>query len=447
MDLQYLDTIFGFVVILLAVSLLISILTQIISSVLALRGRNLMWGVSTLLKTAEPKLEKAEEVAKEVLTHSALSDSIFSENHKGAWFSWLAERFCLPKEHNTSQGQEQKKEQGHIYLWIAKWLSNWKLAAVVSPESLARCLRKVADGKLKNKSFESMTDEEKANAVGDEKDGVLIRELLNAVDPDAARKAQAVKIVLKDLAPKYAVQVDKIVQQLGTSVSESVGKLDAWFNIIMKRTAQRFAMHTRIWTIVFAIIVSLLANLDAFKIWNQLWTTPILRANIVKIAPDLLKEASSILSDQSSTAQVPALTVSSPKVLHDAMENLVGKYKQDMTDIGTIPNFSSLDEAVKWLRTHLKSDESSQERRIAEYKFLLADTIRQQLEGTGFHLIPRPVSLVSFDGLMNILGVLIFVGFLSLGAPFWYNVLKNLANLRSMISIRQEEQRKSSVSS
>lgn len=426
MYLQYLDTITAFVVILLAVSLLITILIQMVSSLFALRGKNLLWGVSTLLETAEPGLkEKAKKVATEVLTHSAISDSIFSK-HK----------------------------------WVS--LPRWRLAQAISPESLARGLAEVAAGMRERKQkFENMSDAEKNAVRADPKKAAdldyqtkapdLIDSLLNAVDPHAARKAEALQTAVRNLNPNYVVPVEKIVQQLRTSANESVGKLDAWFNIIMKRTAQRFAMHTRIWTVVFAVLIAVVAHLDAFRIWNQLWTTPTLRASVAQITPDLLKEASSILPGQSGTDRVPQQIVSSPKVLHDAMENMVKKYPKEIPDAGTIPGFSSLDGAVKWLRTHLKSDDSAKEGRIEEYTTLVfsehANAIRQQLEGTGLQLIPHPYSPLSFGGFQNILGIFIFVGFLSLGAPFWYNVLKNLANLRSMVSIRQDEQQKSSVGS
>jgi len=39
-------------------------------------------------------------------------------------------------------------------------------------------------------------------------------------------------------------------------------------------------------------------------------------------------------------------------------------------------------------------------------------------------------------------GLLVTVAFLSLGATFWYNTLKNLASLRPQLAIRQDRERK-----
>lgn len=40
----------------------------------------------------------------------------------------------------------------------------------------------------------------------------------------------------------------------------------------------------------------------------------------------------------------------------------------------------------------------------------------------------------------EVLGILAMAGFLSLGAPFWYNVLTNLVNLRSQVAQKQKQE-------
>ncbi|HZW54341.1 MAG TPA: hypothetical protein VFF00_09910, partial [Candidatus Elarobacter sp.] len=55
--LQQLDVAIAIVVVLLGVSLFVTILTQMISSLLNLRGSHLRAGLVTLLKTADPGLE------------------------------------------------------------------------------------------------------------------------------------------------------------------------------------------------------------------------------------------------------------------------------------------------------------------------------------------------------------------------------------------------------
>ncbi len=83
--LGYLDTLIGFAVVMLVISLLITILTQIVSGLINHRGSNLKWGLKTLFANIDPKqfpnlTANADRVAEAVLTHCLVSDSWFSGN-------------------------------------------------------------------------------------------------------------------------------------------------------------------------------------------------------------------------------------------------------------------------------------------------------------------------------------------------------------------------------
>ncbi len=59
--------------------------------------------------------------------------------------------------------------------------------------------------------------------------------------------------------------------------------------------------------------------------------------------------------------------------------------------------------------------------------------------------MPSPYpGVLKFDGKRNILGVLLAAAFLSLGAPFWYNALKNLSNLRTVVASKEDQESSSS---
>ena len=45
-----------------------------------------------------------------------------------------------------------------------------------------------------------------------------------------------------------------------------------------------------------------------------------------------------------------------------------------------------------------------------------------------------------FNGTRNLLGILITVAFLSLGAPFWFNALKGLSNLRTVLADNEKKE-------
>jgi hypothetical protein len=395
MMLQYLDTIIAFAVIMLGVSLLITILNQMISALLGYRGTNLLWGIKTLLGTIEPNLaSKAEQLATKVLTQSIISDSVFSK-----------------LKENTLLGKITKR---------------WRLASAISPEELVRSLRKVA---------ENLPESKKATKK-------LINEIL-VVDPEVNKKATMFKEVFKALGPHVAIQADKIIQQLGTSVQGSVGKLEAWFDSVMKRTSQRFTSQMRIWTIVFAVIFAFGAQLDTIKIFNQLLTTPELRASLVNNNDTILKEASVVLSVQSGTAQVAGPGVP-PQILGNAIKALKDIEKEATAGFGDAPEFASLNQALDWLRKNVKGDEIFKEKLASEYRNLVLtelsaqkDKIEQDLAKAGFPIQFEPSwekFKEIFNDLQSILGILITAGLLSLGAPFWFNVLKALSNLRPLLA-------------
>ena len=82
--LVYLDTLIGFSVVMLLISLLITILTQMVSALVNHRGSNLRWGLKTLFEHIDPTLypqltASANRLAHEVLKHSLISDSWFSD--------------------------------------------------------------------------------------------------------------------------------------------------------------------------------------------------------------------------------------------------------------------------------------------------------------------------------------------------------------------------------
>src|ERR1700741_135404 len=82
---QHIDTVIAFVVLMLVASLFITAATQLVLSLLGLRGANLRRSLVDLFETACPDEQAgrwANEIARRVLRHPAVSDSVFS-------------RFCL----------------------------------------------------------------------------------------------------------------------------------------------------------------------------------------------------------------------------------------------------------------------------------------------------------------------------------------------------------------
>ena len=84
--LQSLDTLIGFVVIMTVVSLVITLLVQMVSAALALRGKNLANALSLTFQTIDPKLgEHAYALAAQILRDAIFSDSLFPRKNVCSW--------------------------------------------------------------------------------------------------------------------------------------------------------------------------------------------------------------------------------------------------------------------------------------------------------------------------------------------------------------------------
>ena len=122
--LPYLDTLIGFAVVMLMISLLITILTQMVSALVNHRGSNLRWGLKTLFQNVDPTLytelaANANGLANEVLRHCLISDSWFSGNRVATWFAaWVP--------------------------GLKKLFDRFQLASAIRPRELADILRQIA---------------------------------------------------------------------------------------------------------------------------------------------------------------------------------------------------------------------------------------------------------------------------------------------------------------
>jgi len=114
------------------------------------------------------------------------------------------------------------------------------------------------------------------------------------------------------------------------------------------------------------------------------------------------------------------------------------------------PGFASREDAASWLRATLDGDPATDFLVAAYEQELNAEltsdsdklidhsaSLKRELARSEFQLIPE-----TWPGWTptrrELPGLLIAAAFLSLGAPFWYNMLKKLASLRPLLAMNNE---------
>lgn len=156
-----------------------------------------------------------------------------------------------------------------------------------------------------------------------------------------------------------------------------LGKINGWFDQTIDRVADRFTNSTRIITFFASFAVAMVLQLDTAALVSRLNADPAVRQALVNQAV------------QANGQTLPALQSKTPAELQ---ANLQTYGNLDVMDMPA----SVSDWTGRWSRD---------------------------------------------NAVMKLLGIVLTTLLLSLGAPFWYNALKNLIRLRSLIAQKDDDQR------
>ncbi len=339
MTLQHLDTVIAFAVMMLGVSLLITVATQIAVSLLGLRGTNLRRSLVDLFETACADREAkrhAKEIARRVLHHPLISDSVFSRFCIGvdklpfisadaaAKLQWAASGIPLrpwllgalggffvgpialviikhllfpnvckysdlltsyvpvlnPCEHPWRSGAIL----GAVFVGL---LSRWRLATSIRVEELVAALEKLSEPR-------SGTLPDPAQ--------IAMLAIAGAVQNEPSPEVKAVstqfeKFVEAAPAPAaggIAVAVDKAITQIPARAETRLEGLKSWFDHAMGRASQRFTLQCRVVTVVLSLVFVFAAHLDAIRLFQMLSSDAQLRAQLAASADVMTKQAEQI---------------------------------------------------------------------------------------------------------------------------------------------------------
>ena len=325
--LKSVDVLIGLVVVLLALSMAVTVITQTVTSILNSRGRHLRRGLIDLLTLVDPTLPEnlSKKIATAVLEHPLVSGS---------------SAFGVTR-----------------------------LGNVVHREEFTKLLLGLADGNA-GVTIDGAARDALKNALA-----------ANGVDnPDAVLKAiRTEALTLEKVQPDLASSVRQNLAILKATESDFVAKVHNWFDQSIDRTAQRFTASTRVVTFAGGLIVALALQVNTLSLANRL------------AADDKLREA---FVSQAAKMQPPAGPQNAQPDDADKNQQMEQQYRAFLAENGILKFPNSLDEWERGLTS------------------------------------------------TNLAGILITALLLSLGAPFWYNMLGQLLQLRSVLAFKDDAQRK-----
>jgi len=308
-----LDVLIGLAVIMLALSMAVTMMTQFVTTALNSRGRHLRRGLADLLGQLDPRLRGkiATDVATAVLSHPLVSNTFGS------------------------------------------------LGSVVHRDEFIKLLMQLAEStsSLEESARTALLAALQANGIADPK-GTLDR-------------VRTVTLQLEQTSPQIGADVRQARALLQEAHSDLLAKVNNWFDQTIDRVSMHFTATTRSITFGAALVIAVALQVDTVGLVNRLAADDALRAAFVQ---------------QAATFERPASGGNAEK--------------QDLE---------------------------------RQYMSFLAEK--------GLLSIPDPHQWMAHWQGVNTLGVLITSLLLSLGAPFWYNALGQLIQLRSLIAAKDDDQR------
>jgi hypothetical protein len=386
MNLNHFDTILAFAAIMAGLSLVITALTQAVSGLFGLRGLNLKWGLEKLFHTLAPELDATTSSASKpdpTRKTEALARHILRH----------------PLLSDSTFGGIQRS------------LSWWRYATHIRAEELANVLKAWRE----TLSLPQSTDAETA---------VRTRTI----------EALNIPASLSSLATDQLARIEH--------------GLTKWFEACMDRVSQRFTANTRFITVAGAVLLSLGLVLDSLDLWKQLARQPELRSRVVASSEALLAKADEL---QVGSTNLPAVVY---RLAADQLLRMQAGALAGFTGTEVITNRAS---GTNWLAAQCTlHGVTNLSRWLEEYEALVPQAaLRQAADGLQ-GLLDEQLALgvlssrAPFESWPTAIrahwgGVLLSIVLLSLGAPFWFNLLRTLGNLRPTLANKETAEQEAQV--
>jgi hypothetical protein len=362
-----------------------------------MRGRALGWGVERLLQQIDPKLDlgdMATKLSQAILKHPSLT-------HRGSTMA-----IAIRKDE------------------LLKVLEDLAERASTAPQ------KSEAMGLVKPAPV--LTDEERQRL----QDAIL--RVAPGATPEQAWSAAALTGELLKIFPGADAAVGRAVSSALQAKRQIEVEVEKWFDTVMDRSTEYFVSRTRQVTAVMAFAVAIGLHIDALGIFAQLTSSKDLRNQWAQAGAGLLKQAEDL---SLNTAEPYPLGTRAVQLLKDEK----GLTADDLKKVQSVDqNLLTRAAGQQWVSANLsqaaqdlypkKMDEAAK-KRMEELSTAFTN-VRAVAAGTSLQIVRYPWPAFPDK---SYLGVLMTALLLGLGAPFWFNLLKQLTNLRPLIAGKVEK--------
>jgi hypothetical protein len=223
----------------------------------------------------------------------------------------------------------------------------------------------------------------------------------------------------KSLTP-LLLGAEKYIANKEQALAKARQNVENWYNETMDRLSGVYKRKAQIISFIVGIFLALLVNIDSVTITEALWREPTLRQA-------LIAQAEMEVAQAKASGQPPQQAESS-----NSVTDLQDKLKDLNLPFGwiKIPRYDATVALCKWMPTADKTD--SDRFGIKMPAIDSFNDIKLVFTGSAQLVCYSPaVNSNSTNGLKWLLGILISGGAAAQGAPFWFELLGKLVNIRS----------------
>jgi hypothetical protein len=246
---------------------------------------------------------------------------------------------------------------------------------------------------------------------------VLAKQFAPVVKPFLPNPPGGGAVAGKQPAPPI-VDVLQSITKVSASIDDLRKNIEKWYNEYMKRVTGWYQTHT-VWTVrIIAVVVTLAFNLNCIRLVEDISKNSVLRSNLVGISERI--------------ADHPATITDLYNKQFNQVADSINKVYQKGIDTVKEPaktNLSNKRDSVVAVAAGIYTD-----KRVGSIHNL-TDTLSDAHLAIGWQSDPLNIGKkAGLDWLgavlLAILGWGVTAGCLSMGAPFWFNLLVQLVNVR-----------------